>query len=103
MFKIVKVVEDSMSPGLVEGDFLLLLRKRWLRKIAPGDVVAFRLEPYGLMVKRVERVLDSGSQLYVVGEHPRSIDSRTFGPIDSDSVIGKMIWQVKTPRNDPHE
>ncbi len=103
MFKIVKVVEDSMSPELIEGDYLLLLRKKWIREIKPGNVIAFRMDPYGLMVKRVDQVLNTGDQLYVVGDHPRSIDSRTFGPIETQTVIGKMIWHFRAPRDASHE
>jgi signal peptidase I len=102
MFKIVKVVEDSMSPDLIQGDYLLLLKKGWLGNIRPGDVVAFRLEPYGLMVKRVDHLLDHGRQLFVVGKHPHSVDSRAFGPIDETTVIGKMLWHFRAPRKDKH-
>lgn len=63
----------------------------WLRKFNTGDVVIF--EHHGKeKIKRIQEVLGDGS-LFVVGEHPEtSTDSRHFGAIDPESVLGRIVW-----------
>jgi nickel-type superoxide dismutase maturation protease len=87
----VAVHGDSMRPALEAGDRLVvsgLLRPR------PGDVVAV-VDPRQeerVMVKRVASVDDGG--ITVVGDNPEaSTDSRTFGPVDSDLVLGRVIYR----------
>jgi signal peptidase I len=37
----------------------------------------------------------SSSQLFVCGDNrPRSLDSRTFGPIESNQVVGKLVLRI---------
>lgn len=79
----------SMAPTLVEGDRLLVVRRR---AIAPGDVVAVRdpRDRSQLLVKRVGAV--SGGTVTVLGDNAAaSSDSRTFGPVPSHDVVGTVV------------
>ncbi len=69
----------------------------FFRSPRPGDVVAFRKPPYGLLIKQVEYLTPAG-ELFVLGTHVASVDSLQFGPIPTQTVLGKVIGHVKKPR-----
>jgi nickel-type superoxide dismutase maturation protease len=93
-----RVEDDSMRPTLQPGDYVLV--NRWayrLRPPAPGDLVVVR-DPEvqtRFLVKRISEVAQAGP-IRVVGDNPaRSRDSRTFGPIALDHIIGKVWIRVR--------
>ncbi len=98
MLRVIKVTGDSLSPEYKEGDFVVATTiPFFLHRIRAGDVIVFRQPTYGIMIKKVERVLGAGDQFFVVGEHPYSIDSRQFGPISKEALLGKVIWHIPKP------
>jgi type IV secretory pathway protease TraF len=54
-----------------------------------GDFVVFYKKPYGLMIKRVEKIKDG--MFFVQGTDPMSIDSRNFGLIKHPDIQYKKI------------
>lgn len=91
-----KVTGHSLSPFFQAGDFVLIAGiPCLLRRIKAGDIVVFRQAEYGTLIKRVERITPDGQQIFVIGENLDSTDSRTFGPIRPDDLIGKVIWHIK--------
>lgn len=54
--------------------------------------------PYGKNIPPTSNNIDvklGKDQLFVLGDNrPDSLDSRTFGPIDADQVIGKLVLRV---------
>ena len=89
----VAVHGDSMRPALEPGDRLLVLRSpRWRPR--PGDVVAV-VDPRDrerVMVKRVAAVDETG--VTVLGDHTdASTDSRAFGAVDAELVLGRAIYR----------
>lgn len=95
MFKIIKVTGNSLSPFFLPGDYVVALTCGWLlRKLSPGDVIVFRHPEYGQMLKKVKGIARKTGAISVRGIHPESIDSRQFGPITPDAVIGKVIWHI---------
>jgi hypothetical protein len=66
-----------------------------LGRVGPGDVVAFWHPDYGSMIKVVDAVTGDGDRFYVLGTHPRSIDSRHFGTVGKRDLIGKVLWHIK--------
>ena len=93
----VTVDGDSMSPALVPGDRLLILRSH---SLASGDVVAVRdpRDPTRLLVKRVV-VIDPRSRLVSVEGDNRaaSTDSRVFGPVPIAAIVGKAVYRYAPP------
>ena len=89
----VEVHGDSMRPGLEEGDRLLVLGWGHPR---PGDVVAV-VDPRDaerVLVKRLTSVDPGDKRVTVAGDNPAaSTDSRTFGPVDADLVLGRVIYR----------
>ncbi len=82
-----RVVGDSMYPTLVSGQLVLAKRRQ---SIQPDDVVIFRHNNME-KIKRVREV--ENDRLYVVGDNPNfSTDSRHYGMIDQDDVLGTVAW-----------
>ena len=96
MIQIIKVTGESLSPFFRDGDYVLVARFPFLlKRIKPGDILVFRHPLHGMMIKRLERILPDGDELFVVGEDAFSDDSRRFGPIRRTDLVGKVIWHSK--------
>lgn len=97
----VEVAGASMSPALLPGDRLLVVRSlgvRWSRRrpLAPGDVVAVRDPrlPSRLLVKRVADLDHDAGTVWVLGDAPgASTDSRTFGAVPAQAVMGRAVYR----------
>ena len=87
----VAIAGDSMAPTLQEGEWWLAWRTP---TVAPGDLVVFA-HPSArgvLAVKRVVALRPAG--LWVEGDNPnRSTDSRHFGALAVDRVLGRLMWR----------
>jgi signal peptidase I len=97
MLRFLKVRGDSLAPEFQMGDFVLVSKIPFLfLRPSPGDVIAFRQPGYGLLIKRIQNLTSDGG-LNVMGNHPESIDSRVFGTVRREDMIGKVIWHVRKP------
>ncbi len=98
LFKILKVSGRSLEPDFQDGDFVVVSKIPFaFRSARRGDVVAFRMPPYGTLIKRVEYLTPAG-ELFVLGNHPASVDSIQFGPVRQQDVLGKVIRHIQKPR-----
>ncbi|MDE1851363.1 MAG: S26 family signal peptidase [Candidatus Micrarchaeota archaeon] len=90
--KIYRVRSRSMEPALREGDYVIV--RAWRGGIKDGDVVILRHPLKNMsLVKRVKWI-DSKS-VYAVGDNgAESEDSRTLGPFDVSSIMGKVLFSV---------
>lgn len=91
-----RVLDRSMEPTLREGDQVITspLPYLWGRP-AVGDLVVLRhpLEDR-FLVKRISRV--EGSFVSVAGDNERqSTDSRIFGPVPPQNLVGKVVFHLK--------
>jgi hypothetical protein len=81
-----EVVEMSMAPALLPGDYLLT--RRGGRSVKAGDLVVFEhtLRPGFFLVKRVVRI--ESDTAYVLGDdlERSTADSRQLGPIPIASL-----------------
>ncbi len=91
-FAVFKVKDRSMEPTIKDGSYVLvswLGYYIWNPKV--GDIVVLR-HPYRkiLLLKRVTKVTSKG--YFVTGDNKKnSEDSRRFGPVGKDRIIGKVI------------
>ena len=93
----VAVSGQSMEPALREGDWVLVLPPR--RTPRAGDVVLVRdpRERSRLLLKRVAEVKDDG--IVVAGDRSdHSTDSRTFGAVPPDLVLGRAAFRYSPLR-----
>lgn len=86
---IYKVKDNSMIPTIRDGDYVISVG--WYGNIRRGDIIVLR-HPAGAMrlVKRVERV--DADSVYVVGDNrTESGDSRNFGAVKRQLLLGKVV------------
>jgi signal peptidase I len=99
MLQFIKVSGNSLLPEYREGDFVLVAKiPFFVRHIRQGDIIVFDHPVYGLMIKRVDHLVPDKDEIYVIGTHEFSVDSREFGPISWKTLIGKVIWHIQKPR-----
>jgi phage repressor protein C with HTH and peptisase S24 domain len=94
MLKFIKVTGSSLYPEYKEGDYVMVITVPF-SPFKRGDTIVFRQSEYGVMIKNIEKV--DSDKILVAGNHPNSVDSRQFGPIDRVDVIGKVVWHIKKP------
>ena len=90
-FTSVRIVGPSMEPGFRNGDWWLVRR---LTSFQPGQVVLMTHpeRPHALIVKRLARRDPDG--WWVLGDNrTMSEDSRAFGHVPPESLIGKLVWR----------
>ena len=87
---------NSMSPSLRPGQDVLSFNWAYLgKKPKKGDIVVVIVNRKD-MVKRVERVM--GNELWIRGDNrDEGTDSRDFGAITIDNVVGKVIYTSSHP------
>ena len=90
---------NSMAPTLSEGDFITAVRTDNSLSLKTGSLVIVR-DPRGgdrEMVKRITASMPNGD-LIVLGDSPaHSTDSRQFGPIPRDFVVGRVVLRYWPP------
>lgn len=93
-FRRFRVEDESMRPTLDPGDYVVV--NRWayrFRSPVAGDLIVMRDPevPGRFLVKRV-RQTQGPSEIDLVGDNESvSRDSRAFGPVPSDRILGK-VW-----------
>lgn len=77
-----------MLPTLKPGQEVLVWC--WFLNPQEGDIVAIKVNGKK-MIKRIQSC--NGRSIFVIGDNKeRSSDSRKFGWIKKDQIIGKIIW-----------
>jgi signal peptidase I len=95
MLRFLRVRGDSLTPNFEHGDFVLVSKIPFLfRSPSPGDVIVFHQPGYGELIKFIQSVNPDG-ELFVIGTRPESSDSRVFGAIRKEAIVGKVIWHIK--------
>lgn len=89
MAAIVRVRGDSMEPGLVDGDLIVVDQARRTPD-AQGRVFVIRIDD-AVMVKRVAR---RGGALAIVSDNPAAPPV----PDGVVEVIGRVVWLMREPR-----
>ena len=85
---------NSMFPTLKPGQDVLSIN--WFVNPKVGDIVVVKSGQgtgYREIVKRVEKLI--GGKVWVVGDNKKeSTDSRDFGPVSLNQVVGKLIYKT---------
>ncbi len=104
---------DSMVPTFESGDYLIIDEVTYrYREPQKGDVVVFRypLDPSKFFIKRIvglpgETLVADGREwrlglddYFVEGDNrPFSLDSRSWGPVPRENVIGRALLRLWPP------
>ena len=97
MFRIVKVVGDSMEPELSNGDYVITRKPRSIR---PGFMYVVNHSDLGRIVKWLTKIDDKS--YYFAGGNGESIGTDVMGPVTKDRILGKVILRIrknKAPKN----
>ena len=99
-FGTVKVTGSSMKPTLNDGDWLFV---SWFESPLPisvgnrllGKMVVIEREerPGVFLVKRLHKV--HAEKFWVQGDNSESSDSRTWGPISANEIVGRVILRYR--------
>ena len=99
MLRIIKVTGQSLSPEYEEGDYVVVTTLPFFfDSLKQGDKVVFRHPVYGTMIKQIQHIDPQTGDLFVIGTHPQSTDSRQFGAIPLSWLTGKVLWHIPKPR-----
>ena len=89
-----------MEPALEPGDWVLVDERAYRRKLPRrGHVVIAKdpRDPDRNLVKRVAQV-DLHGGVRIEGDNPaESTDSREFGPVAPENVVGRVRWRYWPP------
>ena len=91
-------VEDvSMAPTLKAGDYVIVSKLSYVfRKPSRGDIIVFKhpSNNESFLIKRITEARDS--EYFVQGDNKEfSTDSRHFGAINKNFIIGKVWFHAK--------
>lgn len=89
MFKILEIEGDSMYPLLKDKEKVVCIKP--LLPLSTGDIVVFRHETEGLMIKQLTKVDENG--FYVQGTTAYSVDSSIFGYLKKEDILYKMLFK----------
>lgn len=95
MIRVWRVRGNSLAPEVKDGEFVLAVNFPILFSLHNGDKVLFHHPQYGVLIKEVKAIDAQHHTVWVEGSHPYSVDSRSFGPIDREHILGKVIWHIR--------
>ena len=92
MIKLVKVTGNSMSPTLMDGDYVLIRKPRRQRKLTLGLIYVINHSELGRIIKRLGDM--KHDRCFFIGDNPSSTPSTVIGAVESSRVIGQVIWVI---------
>lgn len=83
-----------MEPFLKENDLIIVSNIPYLfKKPRINDIVAFRTKENIILIKRIKRIINN--RYLLLGDNSSdSFDSRSFGEIEKESILGKFIYKL---------
>ncbi|MBI9048990.1 MAG: hypothetical protein JEZ00_06215 [Anaerolineaceae bacterium] len=95
MLKLLRISGNSIAPYLHDGDFAIIRKQHRKLSLNPGDYVVFKEKSYGRLIKQIESIDSQHQKIFVRGSDDFSTDSRLFGAITPEQIIGKVIFRIK--------
>ena len=92
-----RIEDRSMEPTLKSGDYIIASKLAYVfGRPSKGDVIVFKdpKEKSRFLVKRISKVINN--KYFVAGDNKKySQDSRHFGAIDRNLIVGKLFIHIK--------
>jgi signal peptidase I len=99
------VVEGhSMEPSIKSGTLLVINRLKYGLRLPggqsflirwsspkPGEIVVLYTPSGELAVKRCDAITERGDYIVLGDNSLRSYDSRSYGPVRADNIIGRVV------------
>ena len=89
-WRIARVDGDSMSPTLLDGDYVFARKNR---RPTTGAIALIEHPTLGQIVKRIDGRDDSG-RYRVRGDNVRSTSSDALGALDRNAIEAVVRWRV---------
>lgn len=89
MPRLIKVVGDSMSPTLKDGDYVLIIKPR---RVRPGFLYVVNHSDLGWIIKRLDRI--ESDRYFFKGDNPNSTPSAVIGPVTKNRIIGRVMFKI---------
>ncbi len=94
-----KISDRSMEPDFKQGDYVIVNRLSYIFKSpSNGDVVVFKhpKEKNKFLIKRILKTTNAGKYFAVGDNQKYSKDSRQFGPVKRNLIVGKVLFHFKS-------
>ncbi|MGO3346214.1 MAG: S24/S26 family peptidase [Marinomonas sp.] len=96
MFRLIKVLGNSMAPRLHDSDFVFT--SRFYPHLKVGQIIVVDHALYGLIIKKVLHIAPDG-QLWLGGENVQSLSPERIGWVSSKRIVGKVIGSICANRS----
>ncbi len=98
MLRFIKVSGESLLPDYKSGDFVIVSKvPLFFTPLKKGDMIVLKHRLYGTLIKRVEALIPEKDEIFVIGTHENSNDSRNFGAVSKKDLVGKVIGHISKP------
>lgn len=89
-----KITGHSMEPTLKQNELIIISSIPYLFKNPRiNDIVAIKSKENKIFIKRIKKI--TKNNYIVLGDNKNdSFDSRNFGPIKKEEIIGKYIYKL---------
>lgn len=101
LFSRFRIQGHSMEPTIKNGTSVVGTSILYIfRSPQKGDIVLFK-KGKKLFVKRIKRI--NGQRFFLSGDNKKdSLDSKEFGWILREKIVGKVVWVGKKAGNDSY-
>jgi signal peptidase I len=89
-----KIIGHSMEPQIKNGESVLVSNfPYWFKTPRINDIVAFKDNSGKVLIKRIVEI--KNGKYSVLGDNRKdSLDSRKFGDVSKDKIIGEIILKL---------
>ena len=94
MFQLLRIRGNSIAPYLKDGDFAIIRKHHPKMDFNVGEYIVFQQKNYGTLIKQIHSINAESKAITVYGSDDFSTDSRLFGDIFEEQVIGKVIFRI---------
>lgn len=95
MIQLLKIRGNSIEPYLKDGDFAIIRKRNKHMVFHVGEYIVFHQKMYGILIKKIHHIDEQSQALTVHGSNEFSSDSRLFGDVVPNQVIGKVIFRIR--------
>ncbi len=96
MLAVYKVHGNSMVPTLREGDYVVT--RNVFKNCKPGNLVVAKHSVYGILIKRIFEVDNSG-YLSLIGDNEEdSLSTESMGWFSPENIIASVMMRVPSPQ-----
>ena len=99
MIQLLRIRGNSIAPYLKDGDFAIIWKRHKKMTFNTGEYIVFHQKIYGTLIKQIHAINTENKTLTVHGSDDFSTDSRLFGDITTEQVIGKVILKIPSKKS----